>query len=65
MDQHTAKIIPFPRSWPFVVTIQDVGSAYLVSAKGHGWLHGYRSDAIKDAEYVADTFGVGIRILVP
>lgn len=26
----TAQIIPFPRPWPFEVTVQDVGSAYLV-----------------------------------
>jgi hypothetical protein len=59
----TAQIIPFPRPWPFEVTVQDVGSAYLVLAKDHGWLHGYRSDAIKDAEYVASTFGVGVKVI--
>ena len=64
MDQQSAKIIPFPRPWPFVVEVRDVGSAYLVVAKDHGWLHGYRRDAIKDAEYVASTFGVGVRIIL-
>jgi hypothetical protein len=61
----TAQIIPFPRPWPFVVTVQDVGSAYLVVAKSHGWLHAHRSDAVKDAEVIADGFGVDVRILIP
>jgi hypothetical protein len=37
------------------------GGGWLVLARGHGWLHGSRSDALKTARWLAANLGFPIR----
>ena len=57
----TGRVIPFPARGPFDVTVEREDSAWLVIVRDHGWLHGDRQSAIKDAKRLAEGFGVAIR----
>jgi len=56
----SALILQFPRRGPFAVEILREGPAWLVRARGHGWLHGSYAAAVADAEVIAAGFGVAI-----
>jgi hypothetical protein len=57
----TARIIPFRPRAPFDVVLQREGPAWLVTVRGHGWLHGSRTDALHDARWLSKKFGVPIK----
>jgi hypothetical protein len=50
-----ATIIPFPA---VAVRVQREDAAWLVTApNGHGWIHGDRLGALRDAKWLAANFG--------
>jgi hypothetical protein len=55
-----ADIIRFPSRAPFNVVIQREGVAWLVTARGHGWLHGSKNSALNDAHWLARNHGTRI-----
>jgi hypothetical protein len=57
----TARIIKFPPRGPFDVILTREGPAWLVIAREHGWLHGDRRSAVKEAHRLAQNFGVAVR----
>lgn len=57
-----AQIIPFPAVGPFAVTVMRDGAAWLVVCRDHGWLHGDRGQAIREAEAIAVGFGVIVKV---
>jgi hypothetical protein len=59
----TAVVLPFPPRGPWKVELLREGPAYLVRARGSGWLHGSLADALADAQWLAATAGVAIAIL--
>ena len=48
-----AGIINFPERGPFAVRISREDSAWLVTCRDHGWLHGMHHEALADAELIA------------
>jgi hypothetical protein len=54
-------VIQYPKRASFEVLIMREGEAWLVLARDHGWSHGDRTDALTDARWLAENFGVGIR----
>jgi hypothetical protein len=58
----TAQIIPFPPRGPFVVWVRPNEAGWLVTAKSAAWVHADKYNAIVDAEFVAGTFGVAIKV---
>jgi hypothetical protein len=60
----TATIIRFPPRHAAVVwLLQAHQGGWLVLARGHGWLHGSRLDALADARWLAHNLGYPIREL--
>jgi hypothetical protein len=57
----TARILQFPPRGPFDVVLMREGPAWLVIAREHGWLHGDRHGAIREAQRLAQNLGVAIR----
>jgi hypothetical protein len=54
----TATILQFP---PFAVRIVREDDVWLVlAARGHGWLHGSRSEAAADAVWLSRNHGVPV-----
>lgn len=53
-------VIQFPQRGPFAVRVERDGVAWIVVCRDHGWLHGDERNAIRDAESIAHTFGVGV-----
>lgn len=64
-------VLPFPprrptrrrRTKPFHVEVmrEALGGWFVIcTARGHGWLHGSRREAVADARKIADGWGVGI-----
>ena len=47
---------------PFAVWVRPNEDRWLVTAKSHGWIHSDRRDAIRDAVFVAGTFGVAVKV---
>jgi hypothetical protein len=56
----TARIIAFPPRGPFDIVIAREGAAWLVIVRGHGWLHGDRHTAIREARWLAQNLGVAV-----
>jgi hypothetical protein len=61
----SAQIISFPPRGPFVVSVRSDADGWLVTAKSHNWVHADKREAIADAEYVASTFGVAVKVVIP
>jgi hypothetical protein len=58
----TAAIVRFPaRRIAAVWIMQTSEGAWLVLARGHGWLHGSRSDALANANWLAGNLGFLVR----
>jgi hypothetical protein len=59
----TARIIqfPIPRRTPFAVHVVRESEAWLVICRQHGWLHGDRAAALKDARWLAKNFDLPIK----
>jgi hypothetical protein len=58
----TSKIIRFPsRRDAAVWLLQAREGGWLVLTRGHGWLHGSRSDALETARWLARNLGFSIR----
>lgn len=53
----SAQIISFPRRYPAVISILREGRAWLVTHRGHGWLHGTVHTALVDACWIAKNLG--------
>jgi hypothetical protein len=54
-----ATILQFP---PFTVRIvREDDDAWLVVARGHGWLHGSQREAVAEAAWLSRNYGVPIR----
>jgi hypothetical protein len=58
----TAAILPFPDRGPFAIRVEREDCAWLVLAREHGWLHGSRHDAMRDARELARGFGVAVAV---
>jgi hypothetical protein len=58
-------IIRFPPRRSAAVWLFEAreGDGWLVLARGHGWLHGSRLDALADARWLAHNLGYPIREL--
>jgi hypothetical protein len=58
----TSAVVRFPaRRIAAVWLLQASEGGWLVLARGHGWLHGSRSDALANARWLARNFGFPIR----
>lgn len=55
----TATLAHFPprRASAIFVCPERDGEGWLVVARGHGWLHGSRSDALEDARWLGRNLG--------
>jgi hypothetical protein len=59
-----AAVVRFPpRRSAAVWLLQGRDGGWLVLARGHGWLHGSRLDALADARWLARNLGFPIREL--
>jgi hypothetical protein len=56
-------IVRFPPRRAMCVWLTREGPAWLVLARGHGWLHGCYESALTDARWLAQNLGFTIRIL--
>jgi hypothetical protein len=56
----SAQIIPFLVRGPLTVRVIREGRLWLVVCRDHGWLHADHSDAMEDAEAIAEGFGVSV-----
>jgi hypothetical protein len=56
-------VIRFPGRHIACVWLLREGVGFLVLARGHGWLHGSRSEAIADAQWLAANLGLPIRVM--
>jgi hypothetical protein len=57
-------VVRFPaRRGAVVWLLQASEGGWLVLARGHGWLHGSRLDALADARWLAHNLGYPIREL--
>lgn len=56
-------VIRFPPKGPFAIAVMREGNAWLVVARDHGWLHGDRHTAMREARELADAWRVGIKVL--
>ncbi len=54
-------ITRFPARKSFAIWIASDEGAWLVLARGHGWLHGDKAAAVDDAAWLADNLGLPIR----
>ena len=61
-DQLEAQPILFPPRGPFAVCVIDDEDGWLVVCRSYGWPHGDQLEAIADAEFVAGTFGVAVKV---
>jgi hypothetical protein len=61
----TARILKFPERGPFDVAVRSDADGWLVTAKSHNWVHADKREAIADAKYVASTFGVAVKVMIP
>jgi hypothetical protein len=58
----TSAVIRFPpRRSAAVWLLQPREGGWLVLARGHGWLHGSRSDALANASWLARNLDLSIR----
>jgi hypothetical protein len=58
----TARVIRFlGRHAAVVWLLQATEGGWLVLARGHGWLHGSRDEALRDADWLARNFGFAVR----
>jgi hypothetical protein len=57
-----AIVIRFPprRASAIFLCEERDGDGWLVLARGHGWLHGSRSDALENARWLARNLGFSI-----
>ena len=63
VDQHRRNnVIQFPARGPFAVHVVNDADGWLVVCQSHGWLHANKQHAIRDAEFVAGTFGVAVKV---
>ena len=64
VDQHRRNnVIQFPARGPFAVHVSSMTqTGWLVVCRSHGWLHANKQHAIRDAEFVAGTFGVAVKV---
>jgi hypothetical protein len=56
-----ADIIPFPKRRSLAIWITREGPTWLVVAGDHGWLHGSREEADRDAEWLGRNLGLPVR----
>ena len=56
-----ARVIRFPDRVRAVVLVLDDGDGWLVLAGAHGWLHGNRAEALRDAHWLAANRGWPVR----
>ena len=57
----SARIIRFPPRRSSAIWILREGPVWLVLARGHGWLHGDRASAFREAHWLSQNLGVPIR----
>jgi len=56
-----SEIIRFPARQGARIWLMREGAAWLVVARGHGWLHGNYNDAFSDAVWLAENLGLAVR----
>ena len=57
----TARVIHFPARQSHAIWVTREDTAWLVCARGHGWLFGCRAQALAAADWLADNLGVEVR----
>jgi hypothetical protein len=59
----TAAVIHFPlrRVRSILIVRERDGDGWFVLARGHGWLHGDRCSALRDAHWLARNLGLPVR----
>jgi len=66
MDIYSARtssrnnVYRFPPRRSAAIRIVSEGTAWLVLAREHGWLHGSRAEAIADAQWLVPNLGIPI-----
>jgi dihydrodipicolinate synthase/N-acetylneuraminate lyase len=61
---HVVRIAPRRSSAIFVCTDSD-GVGWLALAGAHGWLFGSRTEAIAEAQWLSENFGLPVREIAP
>ena len=57
----TAEIIRFPPRRPTVILLTSTEDGWVILAGSHGWLHGDRTAALKDARWLARNLRLPVR----
>ena len=58
----TARVLRFPARVAAAIFISEAAErGWLVLARGHGWLHGSRAEALADAQWLAWNLGLPVR----
>ena len=54
----------FPPRGRFAISVRSDADGWLMlTPRGHGWLRNDQDEAIRDAEFVAGTFGVAVWVI--
>jgi hypothetical protein len=60
----TARVIRFPdRRRAAILIVNDPDGLLVLAPTGHGWIFGDAADAIADARWLSENFGLPIRAL--
>jgi hypothetical protein len=65
MESNDAAVVRFPMRRSLAVWITRDGPAWLVLAGEHGWLHGSRQEADRDAQWLGRNLNLPVRAVAP
>jgi hypothetical protein len=61
MESNDTAVVRFPPRHSAVVWIMPEGQSWLVVAGSHGWQHGSRQEADRDAAWMGRNLGLPVR----
>jgi hypothetical protein len=64
MESNDTAVVRFPPRRSAVVWVIPEGKGWLVVSGSHGWLHGSRRDADRDAQWLGRNLGLPIRAIM-
>jgi hypothetical protein len=57
-------VIRFPARNAAAIFVREMpGDGWLVLARDHGWIHGDYTSAVEDASWLANNFGLPVRLI--
>jgi hypothetical protein len=55
------RVLRFPMRNTAAIFLRETADGWLVMVRHHGWIHGCRADALEDARWLSENFGLPIR----